>query len=925
MKFILSVFFLTTVFLVFCQGKIIDHNAYSEWNRIEKVKLSNQGTWLTFEVLPLQGDGYLHCHNTLTNRQDSMFCAKDLQMTESGSLMAWRRTAGFDTLRSCELNKVDKKKWPKDTLIIYDSNKDTLVKIPQVKRFQVAESNDFIAYLKEQNDKPEPLPVEVQKKCWLHRKEPTPATPKEIKSDGTTLVLRKYSQLFRVNNATDFVLSKQGTLAYITQEKGKQDTVNLFVLSQNGFLSKKIGNKQISIKSLQWNKEGTFLSFLYSSDTNKVKQYNVGIYHLNKDSLITFGDSTSCTAFNFLGINDKVLPVFFDYLPYLKLTLSERNIYKKDTLLESEKVRLDLWSPQDLTLQPQQLLEIKDGNKHGTIVAMNLNDFSVKTWCEDTLRLMTNTHSQSNFALVFNYKPYAIQAQWQSPMLNDVYRLDLNSGDLKWIKKAVAYEGHLSNDGQSFTYFEPISKNHYLLQVDNGLNEICMSCAVKEPWEEDLNGQPMEPGPAATYGFNKEGNLYYYGSRDNIYEYDLDMHKNRCLTIDDTKNTDWEWVKWNPDSTHVAWNSGYFQARNRTTKKVSIWTVKPTFLLHLLDRGDFKVLSLTKAKDTSVYVLRRMRVDQFPDVEIGGTLGMFKRASWANPQQSTYNWATAELIQWKSYNGFNLEGIVYKPENYDPTKKYPLLVYYYELNGDNLHSYRSPSPSASTINPTEYASAGYVVLIPDIRYNPGHPAKGAFDCIMSGTDFMLKNFAIDSARMGLQGQSWGGYQTAQLITMTNRYKAAMAGAPVSNMVSAYGGIRWGSGLNRQFQYESTQSRIGATLWERPDLFIENSPIFHLPKVNTPLLVMANDKDGAVPWYQGIELYTGLRRLGKPCWMLNYNDDDHNLTRLPNKMDLSIRMRQFFDFYLNNGPEPRWMREGIDAKEKGKELKYETTD
>ena len=216
------------------------------------------------------------------------------------------------------------------------------------------------------------------------------------------------------------------------------------------------------------------------------------------------------------------------------------------------------------------------------------------------------------------------------------------------------------------------------------------------------------------------------------------------------------------------------------------------------------------------------------------------------------------------------------------------------------------------------------MFIPDIRYTPGHPAQSAYDCIESGTDAMLKLYPqIDSTRMGLQGQSWGGYQTAQLITMTSRYRAAMAGAPVSNMFSAYGGIRWGSGLNRQFQYEKTQSRIGKTIWEAPELYFENSPLFHLPKVKTPLLIMHNDGDGAVPWYQGIELFTGLRRLGKPCWLLNYNDDDHNLMKNANRIDLSIRMRQFFDFYLNNQPSPRWLEEGIPAVVKGEELRYET--
>ena len=917
---ILSSFFTATFFL-FSQKIPINHLAYDQWNRIEKVKISNQGTWLSFEVLPLKGDGFLHWENISTGTRDSMFCAKDLQMTRSGYLMAWRRTAGFDTLRSCELNKLDKKKWPKDTLVVLNATKNTWRKIPQVKRFQVAENSTYLAYLKEENEKSQTPPIST-KKCWFKRKAINSSKPKDVKSDGTTLVLEDTTKgLFKTNNVSDFQLSSGGDLAYVTHEKGKQDTFQLWYVSPVDLLPKKIGVSQRSIKSLIWNREGNYVAFLYSSDTNKVKQFELGVYNVITDSLLTFGDSTSTESFGVQGINDKVQPVFYDYLPYLKLTLSERNVYQKDSLLESEKIRLDLWSPHDLTLQPQQLLAIKDGDKSGDIVALHLPDLKAVLWCPDSLNSNLNIHSQSKYALLYDDAPYAIQAQWKNPSLNDVYRLNLETGERELIKKSLAYGGQLSNNGSAFTYFNPSTKQHYLIQLNKGQNEICLSCDIKELWEEDLNGQPMLPGPVATYGFNPTGEAYYYGSRDNIYEYDLNLMRNRCLTIDETKNTDWEWIKWNQDSIDVTWKSGYFQARNRTSKRISIYEANQSFMFNLLDRGDYKILALSKAKDTNVYMLRRMRVEQFPDIEIKVPNQDFKRISWANPQQKDYNWASAELVRWRSYNGFELEGIVYKPENYDANKKYPLLVYYYELNGDNLHNYRGPAPTASTINPTEFASAGYIVFIPDIRYKPGYPAKSAYDCIMSGTDYLIKNYAIDSMRMGLQGQSWGGYQTAQLITMTNRYKAAMAGAPVSNMFSAYGGIRWGSGLNRQFQYESTQSRIGATIWERPDLYIENSPIFHLPKVNTPLLVMANDKDGAVPWYQGIEIYTGLRRLGKPCWMLNYNDDDHNLTRLPNKMDLSIRMRQFFDYYLKAESMPLWMKEGIEAREKGKALKY----
>jgi len=918
-------FFLITSFfsaLFFAQKKVIDHHAYAGWKRIDKINLSNQGDWLTFEVVPLKGDGYLHWQHLPSGTKDSMRAAKDLQMNESGSLMAWRSTAGYDTLRTCELNKIDKKKWPKDTLVLFHSYKDSMQKITQVKRFQVATSSDYMAYLKEQNDKPITKKESHKKICWFRRKKKADAGKKEIESDGTTLILQRFNQkVFEVNNCTDFLLAKQGVLAYITHEKGKQDTFRLWVISPDTLKPTMVGKSYCSIKSLQWNKEANSLAFLFATYNNKIRQYELGVYSLLNDSLTTFGDSTTIKSFGFKGINDKVQPAFFDYLPFVKFSLSDRVVDQKDTLLESEKVRLDLWSTSDLTLQPQQLLEVKNSYKFNDIVALDLRDYSVKLWCPDTLRGVFNVHRQSYFSLVFDDRPYAIQSQWKYPSLSDVYRLDLRTGERLLLKKALAYGGHLSNDGNAFTYFDPKRKNHFLIIIDQNLLETCMSCAVNEPWEEDLNGQPMDPGPAATYGFNIAGDAYYYASQDNIFEYDLRLKKNRCLTFDEAKNTDWELVKWHQDSTNVAWNSGYLQGRNRTTKKVAIWEASPSFVFDLKERGDFKILSLTKAKDTAVYLLRRTRVDLFPDLEVKVASSDFKKVSCVNPQQQDFNWASAELVRWKSYMGFQLEGILYKPENYNPSNKYPLLIYFYELNGDNLHAYRGPAPTASTINPTEYSSAGYLVFIPDIRYKPGFPAKSAYDCIMSGTDYVIKHYAVDSTCMGLQGQSWGGYQTAQLITMTNRYKAAMAGAPVCNMFSAYGGIRWGSGINRQFQYESTQSRIGATIWERPDLYMENSPIFHLPKVNTPLLVMANDADGSVPWYQGIELYTGLRRLGKPCWMLNYNGDDHNLMKLPNRIDLSIRMRQFFDYYLNKGDHPLWMKEGIEAREKGKVLKY----
>ena len=186
------------------------------------------------------------------------------------------------------------------------------------------------------------------------------------------------------------------------------------------------------------------------------------------------------------------------------------------------------------------------------------------------------------------------------------------------------------------------------------------------------------------------------------------------------------------------------------------------------------------------------------------------------------------------------------------------------------------------------------------------------ECIVSGVEIAASGAGMSiAARIGLQGQSWGGYQTAYLVTQTPMFRCAFAGAPVANMTSAYGGIRWESrAWSGKCSTRQSQSRIGATLWEKPELYLENSPLFHLDHVTTPLLIMANDNDGAVPWTQGIELFTALRRLDKPTWMLVYNNEAHNLVQTKNRKDLSVRMMQFFDHYLKGAPTPVWMTRGI---------------
>jgi dipeptidyl aminopeptidase/acylaminoacyl peptidase len=229
-----------------------------------------------------------------------------------------------------------------------------------------------------------------------------------------------------------------------------------------------------------------------------------------------------------------------------------------------------------------------------------------------------------------------------------------------------------------------------------------------------------------------------------------------------------------------------------------------------------------------------------------------------------------------------------------------------------------PPNGRNVINPTHYVSNGYLVFEPDIVYEDGRPGMSAYKAIVPGVQSIVARGYVDETKLGLQGQSWGGYQTAYLITQTHMFAAAMAGAPVANMTSAYGGIRWGTGISRAGQYESGQSRIGAPLVDAPQLYLENSPLFHLRNVTTPLFIMNNDADDAVPWYQGIELFIGMRRLGKEIYFIDYNNDVHNPASRANQKDIAMRMQQFFDNKLMGKPAPDWMVKGIPYVAKGRD-------
>lgn len=329
----------------------------------------------------------------------------------------------------------------------------------------------------------------------------------------------------------------------------------------------------------------------------------------------------------------------------------------------------------------------------------------------------------------------------------------------------------------------------------------------------------------------------------------------------------------------------------------------------LLIKGTCNYGPPVHARDANRLLITVSTFRDFPDLFVtDSSFQRLQQVSDANPQRAGLHWGRAELIRYRSTDGQALQGVLIRPESFDPNRRYPLMVYIYERLSQNLHRFVDPRPGHS-INPAYYASNGYLVLLPDIRYQVGHPGQSAVGCVLPAVQAVLDRGGVDENAIGIQGHSWGGYQTAYLITQTKRFRAAAAGAPVCNMTSAYGGIRWGTGVQRQFQYERTQSRIGATLWQALDRYLENSPLFRADRIRTPLLMLHNDRDEAVPWQQGIEFYLALRRLGRECYLFNYPGEFHGLRQRVNQLDYTVRLQAFFDHHLKGAPRPVWMERG----------------
>jgi dipeptidyl aminopeptidase/acylaminoacyl peptidase len=339
--------------------------------------------------------------------------------------------------------------------------------------------------------------------------------------------------------------------------------------------------------------------------------------------------------------------------------------------------------------------------------------------------------------------------------------------------------------------------------------------------------------------------------------------------------------------------------------------------------GDALYSTLMKAKKADVYLYTMETYDRSPDYYVTDAyLANGRQITDANPQQKEFLWSSgSRLLDYTSDKGDKLQAALFLPAGYEQGKAYPCVVYIYEKLTSGLNRYYTPT--ANGFNKSVYNSNGYAVLMPDIVYKVNDPGMSAVWCVVPAVKAAIATGVVDPKRVAIHGHSWGGYQTAFLVTQTDIFRAAIAGAPLTNMISMYSSVYWNTGSANQPIFESSQGRFSGGPWEQPEAYARNSPVYYAQNIKTPLLILHNDKDGAVDWNQGVTYFNTIRRMGKPVVMLQYKGENHGLVKPANQKDYTVRMKEFFDYYLMDKAAPKWWAEGVPWLKLDDELRSRT--
>ena len=931
------------------------------WKSISgnSVKISPDGKWMAYAMLPVEGDGELIIQKTNDSASKKSYPigstnSANIEFSEDSRWIAFKE---YPKEKEKKANEKGGKPLP-EKVILLDLKED------KKSTFEKAASFSFNGEVSTH------LAINLTKE----------GSNGDAKGSDLLLVHLASGKKQNLGNVLEFSFNKPGTHMAYTVDAANQSGNGIYLMDINNGKTQVLDSDAASFKSINWTEKGDAFALLKLVKDKKYKQDHgkiIGVKNLSNPQLTVYDPAKDSVNFpkdytispnRKAQLSEDQSKIFYGIHPLVLAKKEEKKEDEKtdeDSLKQVETTKLSkiladstiksiadlqkaiakadssksenaksstdglkkpdmtIWHWQDTRLQSrQQILENQD--KNYSYWAMYDLKSSKHTTLQDSSMKGLSLLPKEKFALGTDQRAYELDVNLNGQNFQDIYIVDLSNGE-----KSLLFENFYMPSYSSFPRASPdgtklmygFDGHYYIYDIVSGTKtNITESLPVSfvnveddhnvtKPlhgalgWSEDSKYVLLRDGwdiwQVPLSSREKATNLTQNGRQEKI------RYQNRFVLNEEEKGYDWK-------------KTQYFRSYGENTKKSGIVKIEPSRAglqagVKTLLWEDANINRFSKAKSADVYYFTKEKFNlptefYLTDAQISSQTKLTENT----PDADKYLWSSgARLIDYVSDKGDTLQGALFLPANYQEGTKYPTIIYYYEKLSQTLHNYAAPGFSGTGWNPNIYTSNGYAVFIPDIVYTMDDPGMSAVWCVLPGVKEAIKTGVIDEKRMGLHGHSWGGYQTSFLITQTDMFKAAAAGAPLTNMISMYDLIYWNSGGGNMSIFEASQGRFKGAPWENWESYQRNSPVYHVKNVNTPLLLLHNDKDGAVDFTQGIEYYNALRRLKKPVIMVQYKGENHGLSKLENRKDYSVRMMEFFDHHLKGEDPSDWIKSGVE--------------
>ncbi len=907
--FIIGIFFSFNQKYLQAQKRNFTFDDAMKFESLRLPQISNDGKWFSYEAKQDRGDitGSINSVEDSTN----IIRIKNATGIVFSNNSNWVAMSITPSQMVKENIKTDKKTEPNNSLKIINLLTKEEWNEENLNLFKFSEDSKWIAFSKKEDKENKP---KLEK--FKDKELGTDLILKHLKS-GTNIIIPYVSEfIFDTNSVFLFYT--------VSSPDGNKDGVYCRELTKEyapeRFISKK---ENTCFSNIDWSPITNNLAFLTSTLNEKGKPEFCSLNFWDEKTnkiIIAIEDTSTLKEWYIPNKNSLIWSKDYPYLYFGLKPLSEKiddiekikfndeNFYNQDTLLAKSEV--NIWHWNDPYTIPQQQNNWNKWRKDQHYTAVFNLEKNTYIQLGDTLVPSVSIPNNSNYAIAYSYMPYRKETTWYGDC-NDIYCINLKTGNKNKIVERVEENGSISNSGKYIVYYK--DKNWFLYSTASNTS-INITGNLDRPFYDIYQDVPSSLWSCGFGGWvDDDKGFFLYDNWDIWYFETENLKKHKILTKGIGKEKNIKFSLRRIDSKMKYYNSKeniivHAFDKNNKNSAYFIANLNKGILEEKLKMDNQYLRRIVKAKDVDKMIFSIEKYDVFPNYWISDLqFNSIKRISNLNLAiKDTFNWGTTELFEWK-YRDTILQGYLVKPDNFDANKKYPIFVYFYDQMSSRMNAFYMPEITHRPIN--QVYMDNYIMFFPDIKYGVGSPGNDALESILTGCRALAKTGIIDTLKSCIQGHSWGGYQTAYIVTQTNFFSAACAGAPVGNMTSAYSGIRLGSGRVRQFQYEAQQSRIGGNLWDSLQAYIRNSPVFFANKTKTPFLIGFGDIDECVPWEQGIELYMAMRRAQAPAIMLHYVNEPHWQTRYWNKLDYSVKMKEFFDHYVLGTEAPDWIING----------------